>query len=427
MRALVIAVALSLSPIALAQFSVGKVYRPLPIATPAGGDTCSRTWYDPDIHLMPNGGDLGVMAQSSATSYCTDIAVDSIFSGTRNGATGAWTLPGLVDDYANVCPTLQGQYTRCGFENWFHSGPIASPSVVRLPNEFSPTGVRYYMAFVGGNADFIHGKIYWAVSDDGKRWDTYARNATEFWSPVIYAKYTRSAVAAESAPPCTAPSGIGQVQLAYEDGLFYMFFQYYHPEHPNHTYNRALSSVLYRFDYNPGHPFGFGGDVREIYLDGTWQRHSGRLVWEYDDHAGAQLPPEQHDPVLSLYNGVQNQNFRFGPGDIKFGNGQWLRVYVFANVMYAQTTSHLDPGRGEWSDPELVDVSAFRDAHPLSTSSPAPGIWYGSLSGTPEKWWIWAPVPTEEKLCAGATIPINPFAGLSLAPAVLCTPDRPCE
>jgi hypothetical protein len=36
-------------------------------------------------------------------------------------------------------------------------------------------------------------------------------------------------------------------------------------------------------------------------------------------------------------------------------------------------------------------------------------------------------VPSEDRLCAGMTIPINPFGGLALLPAVLCTPDRPCE
>jgi hypothetical protein len=419
-RALLILIAIALP--ALAQFSIGTMYRPLPIATPPGGNTCSRTWYDPDIHLLPNGTDLGVLAQASAPSYCTDVAVDTIQRGTRENAGGRWTLPALVDDYATECPTVQGQYTRCDFQNWFHSGPIASPSVVRLPNENSPTGVRYYMAFVGGNADYVHGKIYWAVSDDGKRWDTYARNATEFWAPVIYAKHTRSLASPGSAPQCEAPSGIGQVQLAFEHDRFYMFIQYYHPLHPNPAYHRALSTVLYRFDYNPKHPFGFGGDVREVYLDGKWQKHSGMLTWEYD-----QLPPTPGDPVLGLYNGPQSAGFGFGQGDVKFGNGRWLHLYVFAHVMLAQTATSLDPTVVTWSVPEVVDVAPIRAAYPLSTSAPAPGVWYGSLSGTPEKWWIWAPVPFEDKLCAGNTIPINPFGGLALLPAVLCTPDRPCN
>lgn len=392
---------------ALAQYSIGTLYRPLAVPTPAGGNTCSRTWYDPDIHLLPNGTDLGILAQASVPTYCTDVAVDTIQRATRENAGGRWTVPRLVDGYANECPTVQGQYTRCGFEHWFHSGPVASPSVVRLPNENSPTGVRYYMAFVGGNADYIHGKIYWAVSDDGKKWDTYARNATEFWAPVIFAK--------RGEPECSAPSGIGQVQLAFENGLFYMFFQYYHPK-------GELSSVLYRFDYNPKHPFGFGGSVRELYLDGAWQRHSGQLLWEYDTVA-----IRTEEAVMGLYDGAQTAGFGFGQGDVKFGNGRWLHLYVFAHVMYAQTATSLDPTVATWSVPEVVDVSRIRAAYPLSTSAPAPGVWYGSLSGTPEKWWIWTSVPFEDRLCAGNTIPVNPFAGLALLPAVLCTPDRPCD
>jgi hypothetical protein len=130
--------------------------------------------------------------------------------------------------------------------------------------------------------------------------------------------------------------------------------------------------------------------------------------------------------VLELYNGVQTAGFGFGQGDVKFGNERWLHVYVFEDLMRAQTATSLDPTIATWSVPETIDVTRIRDAYPLSTNAPAPGIWYGALSGTPEKWWIWAAVPTEDKLCAGATLPINPFGGLALLPAVLCTPDRPC-
>jgi hypothetical protein len=438
-----LALVLLTPPFAFAQYSIGTSYRPLPMATPPGGNTCSRTWYDADIHLLPNGKDLGVLAQASAPNYCTDVALDTIQLGARNGDSGAWTLPASVDSYANVCPTLQGQYTRCGFEFWFHSGPVASPSVVRLENPNSPTGVRYYMAFVGGNADFIQGKIYWAVSDDGAHWEVYARNTDESWAPILQAKYTRSAGAPRSAPACEHPSGIGQVQLAFEDDRFYVFFQYYHPVQPEcveghdsptcvaasrRIYDRALSSHLYRFDYNPLHPFGFAGDVREMYVDGRWQHHSTKLVWGYDvDAAGNQLPANADDPVLELFDGVQSAGFAFGAGDVKFGNGRWLHAYVFAHTMYAQTATSVDPARASWSDPQPVDVSRIRAAYSLSTSDPAPGIWYGSLSGTAEKWWMWAAVPSEDRLCAGTTIPINPFGGLALLPAVLCTPDRPCD
>lgn len=421
---------------AAAQYMIGTMYRPLAIQTPDDIDVCSRTWYDPDVHLEPNGIDLGVLAQSSGISACAEGAIDAIRSATRDGHTGAWTTPAF-----NGCATLQGRYTRCGFDPFTKAGPLASPSVVRLPNANSATGFRYYMAFVGGNADFIHGKIYWAVSDDGEAWTVYARGATEYWAPIIYSRYERSADAPRSTPACEAPSGIGQVQLAFEDGRFYMFFQYWHPTQPEcadghdspscrassfQGYNRGLSSALYRFDYDPNHPFGFGPSVREMYLDGVWRRHSGRLVWRYDvDANGAQLPADADTPVLELYNGVQAAGFGFGAGDVKFGNGRWQHVYVFEHYTRAQSTTSLDPTIATWTQPEIVDTSSITDAYPLATSDPAPGIWYGALSGTPEKWWMWIPVSTSNLRCGTPQRP-NTFAGLSLVPAVLCTPDKPC-
>ena len=356
---------------------------------------------------------------------------------------GAWTLPGLVDEFANVCPTMQGRYTRCDFQDWFHSGPIGSPSIVRLPNKNSPTGVRYYMAFVGGNADYIHGKIYWAVSDDGETWDTYARNASEFVQPVIYAMYTRSGASPYSAPPCSAPSGIGQVQLAFENDRFYVFFQYWHPIQPEcaeghdspacvasgrQVYDRALSSVLYRFDYNAEASLR----LRRIGPRDLSRRRSGARIPEGSSgHTTTILPAISFprtagNPVLELFNGVQTAGFQFGAGDVKQGNDRWLHVYVFEHLMRAQTATSLDPTVATWSPAEAIDVSPIREAYPLSTNDPAPGIWYGALSGTPEKWWIWAPVPFQDRICTGATRPVNTFGGLALLPAVLCTPDRPC-
>jgi hypothetical protein len=425
----------------LAQYSIGTIYRPLAVASPEGSNTCSRTWYDPDIFLLPGNRDLGVLAQSAAPSACTDLAIDSVRSARRNGGNGRWTLPGLADEVLTTCPTIQAQYTRCGFDNTVHAGPLASPSVVRLDNPNSPTGVRYYMAFVGGNADFIHGKVYWAVSDDAQSWHVYQRGAKEGWTPILQAKYLRADDAPRSAPACSQPSGIGQVQLAFEDGLFYVFLQYWHPVQPEcaeghdsaqclaspmRIYDRAVSSMLYRFDYSPNHPDGFGPSVREIYVDGRWQRSSGKFVWRYDvDAVGLQLSPDPENPVLELFNGVLTAGFQFGAGDVKRGNDRWLHVSVFEDVMQAQTATSLDPTVATWTPPVIVDVGVVEASYPLYTNGPSPGIWYGSLSGTPEKWWIWVPVPTQEQRCRGSRGE-NPFAGLSLLPSVLCTPDGPC-
>ena len=46
------------------------------------------------------------------------------------------------------------------------------------------------MAYSGGNADNITGRVYWAVSSDGIAWSRYAVNAgTEGITPIIYGKY----------------------------------------------------------------------------------------------------------------------------------------------------------------------------------------------------------------------------------------------
>ena len=437
-RGVVVSLLAILACPAIAQYSIGTVYRPLTIARPEGAAACTRTWYDPDVHVTPE-GDLGLIAQSFAPTRCSLGPVDMFQGAARDRNTGMWTLPELIGSM-NECPVLQGQYERCGFAPGLNAGPVASPSVVRLENPNSPTGVRYYMAFVGGNADFINGKIYWAVSDDAKWWTVYARNTNEYWAPVIYAKHTRSEDSPRSTPACGSPSGIGQVQLAFENGLFYVFFQYWHPVQPEcvggkdtpscvasqwKIYDRGLSSVLYRFDYDPRHPFGFGPAVREVFLDGQWQRHDGRLVWGYDVDDGDERPTSDGAaPVMELYNGVQAAGFGFGAGDVKYGNGRWLHVYEFEGITRAQSATSLDPTVATWSEPQRVDTSAVTQAHPLATFEIASGLWYGSLSGTPERWWIWMPVPTES-MCGSEERP-NVFGALSLLPAVLCTPDRPC-
>jgi len=438
-RALVVTL-LALLPIAVAaQYSIGSLAPPLTIPRAEGASPCSRTGYDPDVHVTPD-GDLGLIAQSFAPTPCALGSVDMFQGATRDRSSGGWRLPSLVGSM-NECPVLQGQYERCGFEPGLDAGPIASPSVVRLENPNSPTGVRYYMAFVGGNADFINGKIYWAVSDDAKWWTVYARNTNEYWAPVIAAKYVRSEESPRSTPACAAPSGIGQVQLAFEDGRFYVFFQYWHPVQPEceegrdtpacaaspwKTYDRGLSSVLYRFDYDPKHPFGFGPSVREVYLDGGWQRHDAMLVWGYDvDVDGEHLRTEGGTPVMELYNGVQAAGFGFGAGDVKFGNGRWLHVYEFEGITRAQTAESLDPTVATWTAPERVDTTPVTQTYPLATFEIASGLWYGSLAGSPDKWWIWMPVPTEAQ-CGSPERP-NVFGALSLLPAELCTPDRPCS
>ena len=140
-----------------------------------------------------------------------------------------------------------------------------------LPNENSPTGVLYYMAFGGGNADYSR-QIYWAVSDDVKRWTRIAQRH-RFRASCHLFDVPRSDASPRSAPPCSAPSGrTGAAGV--ENYRFYVFFiTGSHP--PECTeghdspacvasttgYYRALSPSL-RFVTTPT-PLRFGGAVRE--------------------------------------------------------------------------------------------------------------------------------------------------------------------
>jgi len=415
--------ALATASAAQAQYSVGALYNKLTLG-PTDDNPCTRTWYDPELYTMPN-GDLRFIAQGGAPNACMSQPWDSIFGATRASAGGAWTTPGYsYTTHQTDCPTLFGQYTRCNYNSNNSIGaPISSPSVIRLPNSNSASGWRYFMAFPGGNADYIEGRIYWAYSDDGQSWTVYNWNATEVWKAIITAKYTRNASQPSSDYSCAAPSGFGQLQIAYENGLIYIYGMYYHS-------NGSLSPLIYRFDYSSAHPFGFGPSVRQIYFLGSWQSHSGNLVWNYDkDVNGNQLPVDSFngvaDPVLVPNGSLDSTGYGFGAGDLKYGNGKWVHVRAFGPHVYVQTaTSLTDPTTGNassWSAESIIDYTNVRNAYPATNEGFSPGLWYGNL-GTGNHWWIFIPVNWENPLCGDG----GGAEGNAIVPAILCTPDAPC-
>lgn len=439
-RTLAVLVLLTAST-AFAQYTTSNPYSPLTIPSPSG-DSCTNTWYDPEVFVMPDGVQLGLLAQGGAPNSCQTLPYDAMFAGRRD-LNGAWITPA-----ANSCPQVKGEYIRCGWSGGSNAGPIASPSIVRVPNSNSASGYRYFMAFVGGNADYVHGKMYWAYSDDGTSWTMYSAGSPENWKPLIEAKYERDATARpRSTPACASPSAIGQVMLAYENGWMYVFAQYYHPiqpecTNPNSTaclnspfrvYSGARSPWLFRFPYNSGHPFGFGGGW-QVYANGSWQSHSGRLTWAYDrDQFGNQLPADTGNAVYQVYDSVQS--FTFGSGDLKYGNGKWLHTRSFHDATYMQTATCLDPlganGCGNWSAEQKLDLSKYKAVYSNLPEIIPVGLHYGALrkadgTYTTTQWWIWTPAPTGNKVCMDGTNR-NWFAGLSLVPAQLCTPDVPCS
>lgn len=361
-------------------YSVGETYASL-----AHGDgDCSTTWYDPSVYKLPN-GDLRVLAQGGNMQDPCAAGIDAFYGGTRNASNGAWTLP--PQDPGASCNDFDGEYNRCGYSE-SNPGPIASPSVLELDG-------KYYMAFSGGNADYINGKLYWGVSTDGHTWDIYRYNPpnNEYWTPVIYGKY---------APDCEE-LGIGHVQLAFENGLFYIFAQYYHKDPRDYT------SVAYRFSYDPNHTYGFGSTVKQIYRKGQWESHSGALVWDYDGLGPSGTVLANGDHVLGKRDLMEQ--YEFGMGDVEFDqeNSRWLHVYNWEGQTRWQIATSLS--NSDWRGPTgALGSHGLVGDMPPDSSLAGPGLWYGTLSGV-TRLWVWFP--------SGPGCGTNLFAGLKLTPAYL--------
>jgi hypothetical protein len=295
------------------------------------------------------------------------------------------------------------------------------------------------MAFVGGNADYIHGKLYWAMSDDGVNWNIYGTSPTEVWKPLMEAKFNRDDTHPNSAPACGNPSGIGQVAMAAEGSYIYLFIQYYHPVLSGSyaALSNALSTMIFRFPYSSSHPWGFGSSTFQVYHGGSWQTSSGKLTWEYDDDAaGNQYPADTGNPVLNLYASGDAVGFQFGEGDIKYGNGKWLHVSGFGDASTpvrtkVQTATCLDPQVcGNWSATQSLDLSNIKAVYTTMIDRAPHGLYYGQLrkgdgTFTGTHWWLWTPAPTANHACFNSGVQ-SLYGGLSLIPSQLCTPDVPC-
>jgi hypothetical protein len=255
------------------------------------------------------------------------------------------------------------------------------------------------MAFSGGNADAIAGKVYWAVSNDGRSWSFYNWNLPqgETWTPVVYGKYASDCQGA----PYPESNGVGQLQLAYENGYFYLFISYWHP----HQLYPHLSSVAYRFRYAPAnvHPFGFGGGNELFYL-GSWVPHSGRLVWEYD--AGN---PEPNEPKLKAYDSMGT--YQFGPGDLTWDPryNEWVHIADWGGARWQVNSSLASPNwhNGSGVAGSYGAVSNMPSNYYTNLGS---GLWYGTLGSTTAMWMF---MPIDRGGCT------YPHRSLSILPARL--------
>lgn len=385
------------------------------------GSTCStfRTWYGPSLFTYGN-GDLGFVAQSSRPpgSSCDKYPsiIDDFYSARRNASTGLWTGPAT-----NACPTLQGRYNRCGFSS-SNSGPLGNPSVVKV-------GSTYYMAFNGGNADFISGRIYWATSTNGVNWSVYNVDppAGEAWTPLV----ARNSPAHECGP-VPPVVGISEIALAYDagdhsmgsSGTFYLYFSH-HGLAPDQNSGGPLDTWGVRFAYSPKMPFGLGTE-KEIWhrdgeSDGAWKTFdSGRMVWSYDvdtdDYPG--------EPVLAPYHG-RNQSgwYRYGTGDLRHDSisGKWLHVFTgYDGITRTQTTSSLSSNL--WSAPTNLNDTTVRNLTPPGTnpdySNPIESGLYSGQLGNRTGMWIF---PTVNYLGCNNSVYLN----RGIAQVELCTTSPP--
>jgi hypothetical protein len=440
---------------------------PRPQLTPA------FTWYDPEVYELPS-GNLSFLAQSGNPSVNETLyynstnamgiskeiygryapsGIDTIYRAERSSS-GTWSTPAF-----GAGPTLKGQRRRCDYIPKVTSpppgnsqftpnniDPVGGHSIVRL--QTSPGVYKYFMAFNGGNADYIVGKLYWAISDDGVNWTVYNWNppAGYEWTPLVNPYYHDC----NGGTQVTGfEEGVAEPFLAYvpndlnggPNGTFYLYFSYTHytPDPPYYTSNPPSGAKTWydfmavRFGYNPSHPFGFGSNY-QLFYDGVWRPHSGRLVFDYDRNSDESNKPlySANDFYIGVFHSmtsIANSNpAGGGSGDLKRNpdTGQWLKITTAGESSYVtQTNSSL--ATNNWSTPQLVNTSTLTTLYTNTCAANGqtktllygPALWYGNL-GARRGWWLWAPVH--------ATGYTGCFSGLGIVPMKLCdASEANCE
>jgi hypothetical protein len=385
--------------------AVGTVLKVTP------GNSCSSsgptTWYNPGLFPLAS-GEIAFLAQSARPpgSGCAfDDYIDNLYRASTSG--GTWTTPS-----ASSCPSLGGGYNRCGYTTTA-SGPLASPSIVKI-------GSTYYMAFNGGNADFITGRIYWASSSDGINWSVYnvSPPAGENWTPIVRPKYHECTLNGPAEPYLNY---VASDTSAGPQGTFYLYMSHYglRPDLPSGGF---YDDWAIRFAYDSTAPGGLGGN-RQIWHQGQWKTFaSGTMVWDYD----SPQPGVSGEPVLTAFQGESSSGrFGFGAGDLKLDpvTGQWLHIWSFGSTTYSQTSASLSSN--VWSTAQAIDMSTVRSLVPpppggtptdAFTIHYESGLYHGT-SGNRTGWWIYTPVNY-----LGCT---SPYLGLGIVPAELCSQSAP--
>lgn len=375
-----------------AQPRISAVYTPLytdfqvkPDGTPA-----DPPMYAPALYPMDNGY-TGMITMGSCLGQCPSDgnAGDALWrwrrapGGSWQGAYGGLTpsksiqttslgetIPaGALRPFTEVISNFDGSQP-CQHAFADPKGAFGNPSIVKI-------GTKLYMAYTKGNGDWWTGEIWFAVSsDDGATWSVYP-------TPIFYPLYHRG----HHANPCNegfVGPGLTTVDINGQT-YFYLYAGYSHPT--AHYAPGGYSTVTYRWPFNPGHQYGFGSPV-EIYYDGAYKTHSGKLVWTYDSGAAYNTTDGKLDPAkLQSSWGAAPNVWSAGSVATQTINGQ-----VYKMMIVDGWRSVGDPLRivvscngTKWSAPIVVDTSLLNSTYPNKWIVNN-AIWYGTLSGVTGLW-----------------------------------------
>jgi len=340
---------------------------------------CATTLYDPDVYQLSDGR-LLLWGQGGSGASCSK-GIDSLYTARYTPAVNNWRVP-LATDCASITgPVVCDQYVPNVPDP---TGPVASPAAVKI-------GSKVFMAYVGGNADLERGRVNWAVGPDSALTLSVYPSAA---SPISLITPT------PTSKTFCQHHGVGQVQLAYENGFFYFFVFYFHFTDGG---DGPYSTIAYRINYDSTNAWGLG-TIRQIYNGATnsWVAHNGNIIFDYDQAGG-----------LPIYGNYDLRNLQFaGEGDIKWdpARQRWIHIWGGTdNNLYWQETTVLDTG--SWSAPVAMDIAALRAKYPTSPIL-GPSFWYGDITAdnvANPRWYLFAPVH------GGAVCPGGIFAGNSVA------------
>lgn len=388
-------------------------------------------WSNPDVFVNGNGIlTWSAQANRAVSGSCTgETGIDRWFSATYNPVTNTWTPPA-----ASACADLQGSYSRAPYSPANH-GPLGDSDIIKV-------GSKYYMAFNGGNADFIVGQVYWATSSTGLpgSWNIYNATGSQPWIPLIRDRYHdgRDGIPEPLGTfPWRIPGGFTETYLAYDpapsaaapSGYFYLYLGHYGLRQEEDAdglppLDRALYEIdswAVRIPYDPSNTYGLSSQKEIWHLGGWSEFDSGQLVWDFDP-AGNPVPLEPIVKFREGQNGV-NRFFPGGGGALRQDQvtGQWLHIYWFTAPTDAYSSQRATSlADNYWTEPVPICRDTLQDLVPPGTTPDPdiyePGLHFGAM-GNRTGWWIFSPVNFLG--CASA------YIGAGIVPAELCTTALP--